>query len=125
MRLLVCLCLATGLLAGEPPRPGLDRAFLAGILEAAGDGSKPWKTFRVPEASASAIVEVLGELTKEELRQVTFQEFVAWFQEDLRKFWRRQGVTVPERGLASATLPVNRYGGNPEPQNAPLVRIPF
>ena len=51
MRLLVCLCLATGLLAGEPPRPGLDRAFLAGILEAAGDGSKPWKTFRVPEAS--------------------------------------------------------------------------
>jgi hypothetical protein len=121
MRALICLCLATGLWAGDPPRPGLDRAFLAD----AGDGSKPWKTFRVPMESASAVVEVLGEFTKEELRQVTFQEFVAWFQEDLRKFWRSQGVTVPDRGLASATLPVNRYGGNALPQDTPLVRVNF
>lgn len=125
MRALICFCLAAGLWAGENPRPGLNQAFLARILDEAGDGSKPWKTFRAPMESASAVVEVLGELTKEELRQVTFQEFVAWFQEDLRRFWRRQGFTVPEPGLASATLPVNRYGGNPEPQNAPLIRIGF
>lgn len=125
MRALLCLCLATGLLAGEPPRPGLDRAFLAHILADTEGGSKPWKSFRVPEIEASAVVEVVGELTKEELRQVAFQEFLAWFREDLKRFWRTRGSAAPNLGLASATLSGNRFGGNPVPQNVPLARVAF
>jgi hypothetical protein len=109
MRALPCLCLATGLLAGgTPPQPGLDRAFLTRILADDADGSRPWKTFRVPEDSASAVVEVVGELTPAELRQVAFQEFLVWFQADLRRFWRAHGYAGPPADLASATLPVNR-----------------
>jgi len=125
MRALICLCLATCLWAGDSPRPGLDRAFLARVLEDSGDGSKPWKTFRVPEASASAVVEVFGELTKEELRQVAFQEFLVWFRADLQRFWKSRGWGDLPRDPTSALLPVTRYGGNPIPQNAPLLRIGF
>jgi hypothetical protein len=126
MRILLSLSLATGLLAaGTPPQPGLDRAFLARILADSGGGSQPWKTFRVPEDSASAVVEVVGELTREELRQATFQEFLVWFHEDLRRFWRAHGFQGPPTDPASATLPVNRYGGNPVPQNVPLGRVGF
>jgi hypothetical protein len=125
MRALICLCLATGLLAGDPPQPGQDRAFLTRILADAHDGSRPWRTFRVPEASASAVVEVVGELTREELRQVAFQEFVAWFREDLRRFWQNRGSAAPAGSWAAATLPVNRFGGNPVPQNVPLARVGF
>ncbi len=126
MRALLCLCLATGLLAGEPPQPGRDLAFLSRILANPEAGSKPWKTFRVPEASASAVVEVFGELTREELRQVAFQEFLLWFREDLRRFWHsHQGMTGSAHSLASATLPVDRFGGNPVPQNVPLGRADF
>ncbi|MBK8572378.1 MAG: hypothetical protein IPN91_06945 [Holophagaceae bacterium] len=125
MRALFCLCLASGLLAGEPPLPGRDGAFLSTILAPAEGASRPWKTFRLPEASASAVVEVFGELTREELRQVAFQEFIAWFREDLRRFWRSQGAAVPASSLASATLPVDRFGGNPVPQNVPLAQVDF
>lgn len=125
MRALLCLCLATGLLAGEPPLPGRDGAFLATILAPSEDTPKPWKTFRLPEVSASAVVEVFGELTREELRQVAFQEFVVWFREDLRRFWRSQGAAVPAHSLASATLPMERFGGNPVPQNVPIGRLGF
>lgn len=125
MRVLLCLCLASGLLAGEPPLPGRDGAFLTRILAGMEGGSTPWKTFRVPEASASAVVEVFGELTREEMRQVAFQEFVVWFREDLRRFWRSQGAAVPATSLASATLPVDRFGGNPVPQNVPIGRVGF
>jgi len=125
MRPLICICLAAGLQAGDMPRPGQDQVFLSRILADAGDGSRPWRTFRVPEASASAVVEVVGELTREELRQVAFQEFVAWFREDLRRFWHHHGFEGPPRDLAGATLPISRFGGNPVPQNVPLARVGF
>lgn len=125
MRALICLCLASGLLGGEPVLPGRDGAFLATILAPAEGAPKPWRTFRLPEASASAVVEVIGELTPEELRQVAFQEFIVWFREDLRRFWRTQGAAVPATSLASATLPVERFGGNPVPKNVPFARVGF
>jgi hypothetical protein len=123
--LCACFCLATGLLAGEPLQPGRDQVFLSRILADSEDGSKPWKTFRTPAESASAVVEVVGELTREELRQVAFQEFLAWFRMDLQRFWRTRGSAVPAGNWASATLPVNRFGGNPVPQNVPLGRVGF
>ena len=125
MRALICLCLATGLLAGEPPQPGRDRVFLARILADSEDSSKPWRTFRIPAESASAVVEVVGELTRDELRQVAFQEFLVWFRADLQRFWRTRGSAAPAASWASATLPVSRFGGNPVPQNVPLGRVGF
>jgi len=125
MRTLLCLCLASGLLAGEPQRPGHDQAFLDRLLADTEGGTKPWKTFRVPEESASAVVEVLGELSPAEYRQMAFQEFLAWFREDLRRFWRTRGSAAPLANLAAATLPVDRFGGNPVPQNVPLGRVGF
>ena len=125
MRALICFCLATGLLAGETPQPGRDQAFLARILGDPEGGSRPWRTFRTPVESASAVVEVVGELTREELRQVAFQEFLVWFRADLRRFWRSHGYTGPAPDLASATLPVDRFGGNPVPRNVPLGRVGF
>lgn len=123
MRALLCLCLATGLLAGEAPQPGRDQAFLARILADSEDGTRPWKTFKVPEASASAVVEVVGELTREELRQVTFQEFLVWFQADLRRFWRAHGFDGPPEHTVAAVLPVSRSDGKTEPLVVPLGRI--
>ena len=125
MRPLICLCLATSLLAGETPQPGRDPAFLARVLADAEGGARPWKTFRVPEDSASAVVEVVGEYSPEELRQVAFQEFLVWFREDLQQFWRRHGFPDPAANWPSSTLPVNRFGGNPAPQNVPLGKIGF
>jgi hypothetical protein len=125
MRTLLCLCLATGLVAGEAPQPGRDAVFLARVLADPEDGSRPWKTFRAPAESASAMVEVVGELTREELRQVAFQEFLVWFQQDLQRFWHHRGAAGPATNWAAATLPVNRYGGNPVPQNVPLGRVGF
>jgi hypothetical protein len=122
MRALICLCLATGLAAVEPPQPGRERAFLVRILADSEDGTRPWKTFKVPEASASAVVEVVGELTREELRQVTFQEFLVWFQADLRRFWRSHGFDGPPEQAASASLPVSRSSGNYGPLMVPLGR---
>jgi hypothetical protein len=130
MRALPCLCVGllagTGLLhAGDQPQPGRDQAFLARILTGAEDATRPWKTFKAPAESASAVVEVVGELTKEELRQVAFQEFLVWFRADLRRFFQNQGAAVPASNLASATMPVDRFGGNPVPRNVPLGRAGF
>ncbi len=132
MRLLLSLCLASGLLAGEGPRPeipepGKNAAFLARILGDTDGGTRPWRTFTPPAESASAVVEVVGELSKEELRQVAFQEFVVWFRQDLRKFLRTigGGMGTEPTNLASATLPVDRFGGNPVPRNVPLGRANF
>ena len=134
MRLLSGLCLAlslAGLRAGEAPRaempePGKDRAFLARILGDDTGGTRPWHTYRAPAESASAVVEVVGELTKEELRQVAFQEFLAWFREDLRRFLKVHGGALPDPvSLASATLTLDRFGGNPVPRNVPLGRGNF
>jgi hypothetical protein len=131
MRALICLCLSSGLLAGNGPRPeapapGCDRAFLSRILGDSEGGTRPWRTFQPPADSASAVVEVIGELTREELRQVAFGEFIVWFRQDLGRFLRTHGGTLPEpSNLASATLPVDRFGGNPVPRNVPLGRANF
>ena len=125
MRALLCLCLATGLVAGETPQPGRDRVFLTRILADSEGGARPWKTFRVPEPSGSAVVEVVGEFTREELRQVAFQEFLVWFREDLKRFWMHRGAAVSAASWASSTISGNRYGGNPVPQNVPLGRVGF
>ena len=129
MRALICLCaffcLETGLRAGETPQPGREQVFLSRILADSEQGSRPWKTYRQPAESASAVVEVVGELTREELRQVAFQEFLVWFRMDLQRFWLHRGSAAPAASWASATLPVNRYGGNPVPQNVPLGRVNF
>ena len=130
MRVLLCLCLASGLLAGgtprpEAPEPGRNAAFLAQIMGDDGDGTRPWRTFRPPAESASAVVEVVGELTREELRQVAFQEFLVWFRQDLRRFLHSIGGASEPLNLASATLPVDRFGGNPVPRNVPLGRSNF
>ena len=122
---LLCLCLGAGLLAGELPRPGLDSAFLARVQADTDGGRHPWKSLRSPEASASAMVEVIGELSPEELKQVTFQEFMVWFRADLRKFWQDHGFQGPPEDTAAATLPVGRFGGNPVPRNVPLVGFNF
>lgn len=123
--LCACLCLGTGLRAADQPRPGEDRAFVARVLADSDGGIHPWKAFRAPAESASAVVEVVGELTREEQRQVAFQEFLAWFREDLRRFFQGQGAAVPASNLASATLPVDRFGGNPVPRNVPLGKASF
>ncbi len=120
MRILLCLCLALGLGAAEPPLPGRDPVFLAQILAASPDPARPWKAYRVSEDSASAVVEVVGELTREELRQAAFQEFLVWFREDIRKFLHSIGGPTGPTNLASATLPVDRFGGNPVPRNVPM-----
>lgn len=46
-----------------------------------------------------ATVEIVGTLSKEELRQIRFQEFMAWFIPDLHRFLGRYGsvaTPVPE-----------------------------
>ncbi len=123
MRALLCLCLATGLWAGEVQEPGRDQAFLARVLADSKEGTQPWKTFKVPEASASAVVEVVDELTREELRQVTFQEFLVWFQADLRRFWRTHGYDGPPEHAGSAFIAVSRSNGRTEPLLVPLGRV--
>lgn len=130
MHFLVALILASGLLAGEsqrpePPEPGRDKAFRSRILAGSEGGSRPWKTFRMPSESGSAVVEVVGEFTREEYRQMAFQEFLAWFREDLRRFWLTRGSAAPATSLASAGLSGERFGGNPVPRNVPLGRVNF
>jgi hypothetical protein len=131
MRVLLSLCLASALLAGDAPRPeapepGKNRAFLSKIMGDSDGGTRPWHTYTPPAESASAVVEVVGELTQEERRQVAFQEFIVWFRADLRRFLRTIGGDLPEPvSLASSTLPVDRFGGNPVPRNVPLGRVSF
>lgn len=125
MRALICFCLATGLWGGESPRPGLDLTFVTRILADTEGGTRPWRTFRSPAESASAVVEVVGELTQDELRQVVFQEFLDWFRMDLQRFWLNRGSAAPAGSWATATLPVDRFGGNPVPRTVPLGRISY
>jgi hypothetical protein len=125
MRPLLCLCLATGLLAGETPQPGRDPAFLARVLGGTDGGSRPWKAFRVPEDSASAVVEVVGEYSREELRQVAFQEFQVWFREDLHRFWLKHGFMGPAADGPPPARPATQSSGSPGPQMLPLGKIGF
>ena len=122
---LLCLCLGfcldNGLLAVESPRPGLDTAFLARVQADTDGGRHPWKSLKQPADSASAMVEIIGELSPEELRQVTFQEFIVWFQTDLRKFWRDRGFPGAPEDDAVTT----RAGGHRVSQNVALARVNF
>ncbi len=48
---------------------------------------------------AQATVEIVGTLSPEEIRQIRFQEFMAWFLPDLHRFLGRYGdvaTPVPE-----------------------------
>ncbi len=119
MRLVCLLCLGTALAAQSAralPEPGRDGAFLARIMEPPAEGqARPWHTFRVPAEGASAVVEVVGELTAEELRQVKFNDFLAWFREDLRKFMlEHAGVEMaagaPAAGPGPRLVPLGRVG---------------
>ena len=123
MRTLLYLCFAAGLAAGEAPKPGVNQAFLARLLADSEGGARPWKTFRVPEASASAMVEVVGEYTPAEIRQMAFQEFLVWFREDLRRFWSHRGAAAAT--WASSAVPASSHGGNPMPEAVPLLRMGF
>lgn len=122
MRRFCLLCLGTALSAQSVhalPEPGRDAAFLARVMEPPmGGQARPWHTFREPAEGASAVVEVVGELTAEELRQVKFNEFLAWFREDLRKFMlEHAGVEM----AASAPTPA----AGPGPRLVPLGRVGF
>ena len=53
-----------------------------------------------------ATVDIVGTLSKEELRQLRFQEFMAWFIPDLHRFMGRYGgVAVPEPEAIKLTEP--------------------
>ena len=118
---LACLCLCVGLLATETPRPGLDPTFVSRVQADTDGGRHPWKGLKQPADSASAMVEIIGELSPEELRQVTFQEFLVWFRADLRKFWRERGFPGAPEDDAVTT----RAGGNRVSHNVALARVNF
>ena len=129
MRVLIGWLIAATLWGGTPPElalPGQDPAFLRQIMGDSNGGLRPWHAFKLPPMLGSAVVEVVGELTPEERRQAAFQEFLIWFYADLRKFLHAHGEQAPYgMGLASATMPVDRFGGNPVPKNVPFARVGF
>ena len=45
----------------------------------------------------SATVDIVGTLSKEEIRQIRFQEFMAWFIPDLHRFLGRYGDVAVAR----------------------------
>lgn len=122
LSLLCLLCLGLALqahTAPDLPEPGRDEAFLARVMASPVEGqARPWHTFREPAEGASAVVEVVGELTAEELRQVKFNDFLAWFRADLRRFMRdHAGVEM----AAGAPIPP----AGPGPRLVPLARVGF
>lgn len=119
---MLCGCVAALAWAGEPALPGLDAAFVAQVRADTQGGARPWKAFRTPEVQGSAVVEVLGELTREELRQLAFQEFMAWFRADLRRFLGQVGDLAPAHTGAEA-LARERYAGQPLPKTYPVGRL--
>ena len=53
-----------------------------------------------------ATVDIVGTLSKEEIRQIRFQEFMAWFIPDLHRFLGRYGdVAVAEPEAVKLTEP--------------------
>jgi hypothetical protein len=67
----------------------------------------------------------VGEYSREELRQVAFQEFLVWFREDLQRFWLEHGFPGPAANWPAHAPPAPRPVGNPGPPQAPLGRIGF
>ena len=124
MRTLLCCCLAVLASAGEPALPGREPAFLAQIVADSEGGTRPWKTFRNQLEGGSATVEVVGELTREEVREVAFQEFLTWFQADLRAFLIQIGGQ-PRADAGAAAMASVRYGGQPLPRTYPMGRASF
>lgn len=112
---LCLLCLAPFLVAQSPddlPQPGADRAFLA-RFHAVGP-EEAWRYYAAPSRSASAVVEVVGTLTPEEVRQARISEFLTWFQADLRAFIRKH------LGGTGATAPFAAGVAGPGPRMVPL-----
>lgn len=121
MRRFALLCLAPALWAGggrDLPTPGRDAAFLARLMpEQAERPDRPWHTFREPLIQGSAVVEVVGELTAEEWRQVRFNEFLAWFRADLRAFLKAHAD--------GGAFPAAAQAAGPGPRLVPLARAGF
>ncbi len=118
MRLLVLLCLfcmASVLGAQAPddlPQPGADRTFLARFHAVRPE--EAWRYYAAPSRSASAVVEVVGTLSPEEIRQARIAEFLAWFQADLRAFIRKH------LGEPDGTAPFAPGVAGPGPRMVPL-----
>jgi hypothetical protein len=116
--LAIFICLVPGLTAGEPAQPGRDPAFLKRIqpyLESASPVKQAHQKF-----DASAEVEVIGEYSREQRRQMAIQEFQNWFREDLRAFWLRHSETASGFAATPGGLPGIRSGGNSAPVMVPL-----
>lgn len=114
----ILICLAPSLAAGEPAQPGRDLAFLKRIQPYLEGTPLPKRTIQKPEASA--VVEVIGEYSREQRRQMAFQEFQSWFREDLRVFWLRHSDTASGLASSPGTVPGMRSGGSAAPAMAPL-----
>jgi hypothetical protein len=98
--------------AKELPEPGKNKTLLAQIMVE--DGAAAWRLYKGP--SPQAVVEVLGTLSEQELREATFKEFLTWFYKDLHAFWERYGYVQK----ASPAISPERYGGNPTPKLVPI-----
>ena len=116
--LAIFICLAPGLTAGEPAQPGRDPVFLKRIQPYL-EGAVPPK-HAVQKFEASAEVEVIGEYTREQRRQITFQEFQNWFREDLRVFWLRNSEMASGLPASPGVMPGIRSSGSATPTMVPL-----
>lgn len=112
------ICLAPAMTAGEPAQPGRDITFIKRIQPYLEGTALPKRTVQKSEASAE--VEVIGEYSREQRRQMVFQEFQSWLREDLRVFWLRHSDMAT--GLASSPGAAlgTRSGGNAAPTMVPL-----
>jgi hypothetical protein len=116
--LAIFICLAPGLTAGEPAQPGRDLTFIKRIQPYL-EGAAPPKRI-VQKSEASAVVEVIGEYSREQRRQIVFQEFQSWFREDLRAFWLSHSDMTSGLPSSSGAMASMRSGGNAAPTMAPL-----
>jgi hypothetical protein len=116
--LAILICLAPGLAAGEPAQPGRDLTFLKRIQPYLEGTAHPKRVVQKTEASAE--VEVIGEYSREQRREIAFQEFQSWFREDLRVFWLRHSDETSGLGPSSGAISGTRSGGSATPTMVPL-----
>jgi len=116
--LAIFIFLAQSLIAGEPAQPGRDLVFLKQIqpyLEGPMLKKNVGQKF-----GGSAEVEVVGEYSREQRRQIAFQEFQSWFREDLRLFWLRNSEMPSGLGAPPGAMPGVRPAGSATPVMVPL-----
>ena len=119
MRILaILISLASGLTAGEPAQPGRDPAFLKRIQPYL-DGA-PLKKQATEKFEGSAVVEVIGDYSREQRRQIAFQEFRDWFRNDLKVFWLTHSEMTSGLAGSPGSTPGIRSGGSATPAMAPL-----